>query len=55
MVAVGDHIQAYLNGQRLLDHRDARFRAGQVGLWTKADSITAFDDLVVHGIKADGP
>lgn len=55
MVAVGDHIQAYLNGQRLLDHRDARFRAGQVGLWTKADSITAFDDLVVRGIKVDEP
>ncbi len=55
MVAVGDHFQAYLNGTRLLDHRDARFRAGQVGLWTKADSITAFDELVVRGIKADGP
>jgi hypothetical protein len=47
---VGDHIQAALDGQRLLDHRDARFRAGQVGLWTKADSITAFDDLVVRGV-----
>src|SRR5438094_9018876 len=46
VVAVGDHIQGYLNGTRWLDHRDARFRAGQVGLWTKADSITAFDDLV---------
>jgi 3-keto-disaccharide hydrolase len=51
VVAVGDHIQAWLDGQRLLDHRDARFRAGQVGLWTKADSITAFDDLVVRGIR----
>ncbi len=38
VVVVGDHIQAWLDGQRLLDHRDARFRAGQVGLWTKADS-----------------
>jgi hypothetical protein len=52
VVAVGDHIQASLDGQRLLDHRDTRFRAGQVGLWTKADSITAFDDLVVRGIAA---
>jgi hypothetical protein len=50
VVAVGDHIQAYLNGERLLDRRDARFRAGQVGLWTKADSITAFDDFEVRGI-----
>lgn len=51
VVAVGDHIQAYLNGQLLLDHRDSRFRSGQVGLWTKADSITAFDDFVVRGIS----
>jgi 3-keto-disaccharide hydrolase len=55
VVAVGDHIQASLDGQRWLDHRDARFRAGQVGLWTKADSITAFDDLVVRGIKEGAP
>jgi hypothetical protein len=55
VVAVGDRIQASLDGQRLLDHRDARFRVGQVGLWTKADSITAFDDLVVSGIKEGAP
>ena len=50
VVAVGDHIQAYLNGALLLDHRDSRYRAGQVGLWTKADSITAFDDLVIRDV-----
>jgi hypothetical protein len=50
VVAVGEHIQAYLNGALLLDHRDAHYRAGQVGLWTKADSITAFDDLVIRGV-----
>lgn len=54
VVAVGEHIQASLNGQLLLDHRDARYRSGQVGLWTKADSITAFDDLVVRGVKGGG-
>jgi hypothetical protein len=52
VVAVGDQIQAYLNGKLLLDHRDTRFRSGQVGLWTKADSVTAFDDLVIRGVKA---
>ena len=52
VVAVGDHIQAYLNGMLLLEHWDTRYRAGQVGLWTKADSITAFDDLVVRGVHA---
>ncbi len=54
VVAVGDHIQASLNGVLLLDYRDSRYRAGQVGLWTKADSITAFDDLVVRGVHAGG-
>jgi hypothetical protein len=51
VVAVGDRIQAWLDGTPRLDHRDARFKAGGVGLWTKADSITAFDDLVIRGTK----
>jgi hypothetical protein len=50
LVAIGDRMQAWLDGTLYLDHRDARFKAGQVGLWTKADSITAFDDLVVRGV-----
>ncbi len=54
VVAVGDHIQAYLNGKLLLDHQDSRFHSGQVGLWTKADSITAFNDLEVRGVEAGG-
>ena len=51
VVAVGDHMQAWLDGALYLDHRDARFRSGRIGLWTKADSITAFDDLVIRGTK----
>ncbi len=51
VVAVGDHMQAWLNGALLLDHRDSRFKSGRVGLWTKADSITAFDDLIIRGIR----
>jgi hypothetical protein len=50
VVAVGDHIQAYLNGRLLLDHHDSRFRSGQVGLWTKSDSVTAFDDLEIKSL-----
>ena len=52
VVAVGEHIQAFLNGVLLLEHRDARYRSGQVGLWTKTDSITAFDDFIVRGVHA---
>jgi Domain of Unknown Function (DUF1080) len=55
VVAVGDQIQAWLDGARLLDHRDSRFRRGRVGLWTKADSITAFDDVTIRGVKEGGP
>jgi Domain of Unknown Function (DUF1080) len=51
VVAVGDRIQASLNGVVLLEHRDARFKVGHAGLWTKADSVTAFDDLTIRGVK----
>lgn len=50
IVAVGDHIQGWLDGTLLLDHRDSRFKAGRVGLWTKTDSVTAFDDLTIRGV-----
>jgi 3-keto-disaccharide hydrolase len=52
VVAVGDHIQGYLDGALLLDHRDSRHRGGRVGLWTKADSVTGFDDLTIRGDAA---
>lgn len=54
IVAVGDRIQGYLNGELLIDHRDSRFRSGRVGLWTKADSVTAFDDLLIRGATGGG-
>ena len=47
ITAEGDRIKGWLNDQPLIDHHDSRFTSGRVGLWTKADSITAFDDLVV--------
>jgi hypothetical protein len=37
-----------LNGQGLYEVEDATFTsAGKVGVWTKADSVTYFDDLTV--------
>jgi hypothetical protein len=48
MSAEGDRIRGWLNDKLLIDQRDNRFAAGRVGLWTKADSISAFDDLVVR-------
>ena len=51
VIAIADLVQAYLDGQLLLNHRDSRFRSGQIGLWTKADSVTAFDDLEIKSNK----
>jgi Domain of Unknown Function (DUF1080) len=47
ITAEDDHIKGWLNEQLLIDHRDSRFQSGRIGLWTKADSVTAFDELVV--------
>ena len=47
ITAVGDRIQGWLNDQSLIDRRDNRYGSGRIGLWTKADSITAFDELTV--------
>jgi len=42
----------YLNGQKLFEVEDKTFtKAGKIGLWTKADSYTYFDDLSVQVIK----
>jgi Domain of Unknown Function (DUF1080) len=49
-VVVGDGMQAWLDGKLCLEHRDTRLKSGRVGLWTKADSITAFDDLAIRGV-----
>jgi len=48
-----DSAQRWLDGALHLDHRDARLTVGRVGLWTKADSITAFDDLIIRGVTRD--
>jgi len=45
--ANGDNLRGWLNSRPLINHRDGRFTAGRIGLWTKADSITAFDSLAI--------
>lgn len=47
VVARGDHIVCYFDSQKLIDVHDATYAQGKVGLWTKADSVTTFDDLAV--------
>jgi len=49
---VGDHIECFLDGKKYLDVKDDSIdKAGKVGLWTKADAHTHFDDFRV---KAPG-
>ncbi len=44
----GDHIVCWLDGLKLLDvHDDTILVTGGVGLWTKADARTSFDDFAV--------
>ena len=47
----GNHFTVSLNAQKALDWDDETFKdAGKVGVWTKADSITVFDDFM-YGSK----
>ena len=46
----GDHIECYYDGKKYLDAKDSSFNeAGKIGLWTKSDAETHFDDLTVSG------
>lgn len=48
VVCVGDHFEVYWDGAKVMDQHDKTFtEAGKVGLWTKADSVTYFDELKV--------
>ena len=44
MEVAGTHFRGFLDGQPVVEASDDTFHAGQVGLWTKADSQTCFDD-----------
>lgn len=47
-----DHIQCHLDGKVYLDVRDPTFpEAGRIGLWSKADAQSQFDDLIVSTSK----
>ena len=42
----GNHFTVTLDGKKALDWDDETFKeAGKVGVWTKADSVTLFDDF----------
>jgi hypothetical protein len=43
--ALGNQLRGYLNGQLVVEATDTTYTAGRVGLWTKADSVTCFDNV----------
>jgi hypothetical protein len=48
VVAAGPRFEVHFNGTKLYEVEDTTFtQAGKVGVWTKADSVTQFDDLTV--------
>jgi hypothetical protein len=49
---VGDHIECFADGKKYLDVKDSSIiKAGKVGLWTKADAQTSFDQFRAFEIK----
>lgn len=50
----GPRIACYLDEKKLLEAEDGTFpNAGMIGLWTKADAVTSFDDLNVSAITEE--
>jgi hypothetical protein len=46
---IGDHIECYYDGQKYLEVDDATFPgAGKIGLWSKSDAQSQFDDLTLR-------
>jgi len=52
--ARGSRFTVVFEGRHLFDVEDATFpNAGKVGLWTKADSVTAFDDFAIESLEPE--
>jgi len=47
----GKHIRGFLNGKQVVESTDNSFKAGKIGLWTKADSVTCFDNVQINPAK----
>lgn len=46
----GDHVECYYDGKKYLDQKDTTFTdAGKIGLWSKADAQSQFDNLTLVG------
>jgi len=52
IVQNGTHFEGYLDSEKLLSHEDKQLeKSGGVGVWTKADALTSFDDFIINTIS----
>lgn len=52
VIARGKLFEVFLNGRKIFEVENDTFtKAGKVGLWTKADAVTQFDDLTVGFVE----
>lgn len=51
IVVKGDQMECFYDGKPYLAVRDTTFTRGKIGLWTKADAVTYFDDLRVRPLQ----
>jgi hypothetical protein len=47
----GCRIQVFYDGTPVFDVCNETFKEGRIGLWTKSDAVTYFDDLRLETIK----
>ena len=47
----GRRLQVYYNEKKVFDLCDDTFKEGLIGLWTKSDAVTYFDDLRLKILK----
>lgn len=45
------HLQVFYDDKQVFDLCEETFRTGQVGLWTKSDAVTYFDDLRLQSVR----
>ncbi|TKB68067.1 MAG: hypothetical protein E8D47_00905 [Nitrospira sp.] len=47
----GCHVNIFFDDKQVLDLCDKTFHAGMIGLWTKSDAVTYFDDLQLQHVR----
>jgi len=50
-VAQGQRLEVFFDGRTVLKLSDKTFTSGRIGLWTKSDAVTYFDDLQLHRLN----